>query len=205
MGDSPRLNFFFSSSPPKDVDSSRLAVPSFSFSLSASPAPLPPPSSSPVSASSSPSSSASLSGAPKGFAGLSLLAIGCCPGEAKLPVLVAPSTLPNALPPPKPPPNPLLPNPPPPKPLVGLLPLIVPNGDWTEASGLPKVSFGGTAGAAVDGVDEAAPKPANGDGEDAAPPPKTLLFALIAANGDEVEDASLAKPEASKADVEVCC
>lgn len=59
-------------------------------------------------------------------------------------------------------------------------------------------------GAAVDGVDEAAPKPANGDGEDAAPPPKTLLFGLIAANGDEVEDASLAKPEASKADAEVC-
>lgn len=198
--DSPRLYLpFFSSSPTVGVDSWVLAVSSFSFSLSASAPPLPPPSSSsPSSPSSSLSSSASLSGAPNGFAGLSLLMIGGCPGEAKLPVLgpAPPSALENGLPPPKPLPKP---------PVAGLAPFMAANGDGAEASLLPKLSFGGLSGVDVEAaVAGGAPKLAKGDGEAVAPPPNTLLVVPTAAKGEAEDVASLAKPESANLEGEVC-
>lgn len=190
---------FFSSSPPAGVDSSLLAASSFSFSFSPS-TPLPRPSSPSLSEPSLLSSSTSLSGAPKGLTGLSLLMIGGAPGDAKLLILDPPNTLPKALPPPKPPP----PKPPPPN-AEEDEPFTVANGDGAEASLLPKLSVGvGMFGAAADLLGAAAPKDANGDAEPAAPPPKTLLVAPADAKGEEEDEASLAKPEAANAAFDVC-
>lgn len=137
--------------------------------------------------------------------------IGGIPGDAKLPVLEPLSALPKALPPPKlPPPKPplLLPKPPPPKPpppkAEGAVPLTVANGDGAEASLLPKLRVGlGMLGGVTDLLGDDEPSDANGDAEPVAPPPKTLLPVPAEANGDAEAEASLEKPEAANAAVEV--
>lgn len=79
------------------------------------------------------------------------------------------------------------------------------NGDGADASLLPKLSFGGLSGVDVEaGVEIDAPKLANGDGEAVDPPPKTLLFAPIAAKGEADDVASLPKPEEANLEGEVC-
>lgn len=79
------------------------------------------------------------------------------------------------------------------------------NGDGAEASLLPKLRVGVEIfGAAPGLLGDAAPKDANGDAEPAAPPPKTLLLTPADAKGEAEDEASLAKPEAANAAVEVC-
>lgn len=109
----------------------------------------------------------------------------------KLVILPVPMALPKGLPP-----NP------PPKPLDG--PFSEAKGDVVpDLSPLPKLKVGVGAAGFCGGL---AASDANGEGEDEAPPPppppKTLLFAPNDANGDAVEEASLEKPDAAKAEAE---
>lgn len=83
--------------------------------------------------------------------------------------------------------------------------MTVANGDGAEASLFPKLRVGVAAfGAAADLLGDVAARDANGDAEPAAPPPKTLLVGPVDAKGEAEDEASLAKPEAANAAVDVC-
>ena len=217
----PLCRRFFFSSPLVLVFSSVSAP-------SSPPSPSSPFSSSSAAESSSPLSSGSLSGAPNGRAGLSLL--NASPGFAKLVSLGPDRALPNALDAPAAPPKPPLPPPKPPNPVDDAvdappkaLPKTVEEGaalcrpaKGDAAPLLPKLSVGEvTARAAADGVvagfAAAAPKEPNGDAEDevvvfAVDAPKTEGVAAAPApprapNGEAVL-VSLAKPDDANADAD---